>query len=279
VLSNLPATVLLELPIHKNSIGMSFKLLPAGEFIMGRPASVEGRDSDETHETQHKVTLTKAFYLGIHAVTRGQFSAFVNETNYQTEAEKDGKGGQGVDSAAKWGSSRKPENSWRTFGMAQTDSHPVVNVTWNDAIAFCDWLSTKEGKRYRLPTEAEWEYGCRAGIADWSSDLGGIGDYAWWEYNSNGQTHPVGEKKPNGWGLYDMLGNVCEWCSDWYGKYLDGAVTDPIGAMEGSDRVVRGGSWARRQIGGWSERDARDPKPSSYDVGFRVALSCSRIPE
>jgi formylglycine-generating enzyme required for sulfatase activity len=128
--------------------------------------------------------------------------------------------------------------------------NPVEKVSWNDAVEFCRKLSALPAEKsagyvYRLPTEAEWEYACRAGtqtaysFGDSESELG---DYAWYDKNAGGTTHPVGSKKPNAWGLYDMHGNVFEWCQDWYGSYPSGSVTDPTGESSGSHRVVRGGA-------------------------------------
>ena len=113
----------------------------------------------KTEHPQHRVRITQAFYLGTHHVTVGQFRRFVADDDYKTDAEKDGKGGFGTDDEGHW--ARKPEYTWRNPGFAQTDEHPVVNVSWNDATAFCQWLSRKEGNTYRLPTEAEWEYAYR----------------------------------------------------------------------------------------------------------------------
>ncbi len=155
--------------------------------------------------------------------------------------------------------------TWRNPGFAQTDEHPVVNVSWNDAVAFCEWLSKQEGKRYRLPTEAEWEYACRAGSTTRFSngddperpgDVGNVADgtakakYPKWNGTITARdgyvyTAPVGTFRPNGFGLYDMHGNVWEWCSDWYDQsyYANSPVEDPQGPATGSDRVVRGGGW------------------------------------
>ena len=116
------------------------------------------------------------------------------------------------------------------MGFEQTDEHPVVNVSWNDALAFCRWLSKKEGKICRLPTEAEWEYACRAGSTTrycFGDDASDLGEYAWYGANSDRKTHPVGTKKPNAWGLYDMHGNAWEWCADGYdAEYYEKSPTD-----------------------------------------------------
>jgi len=247
VLSNLPANVL-KLPIHKNSIGMCFKLLPAGKFMMGSTASEQGR---ENNETQYKVTLTKPFYLGIHEVTQSQYKK-VMRTN--------------------------PSN----FKGAH---NPVESVSWDDAVAFCKRLSAlpaeqAAGRVYRLPTEAEWEYACRAGTNtaySYGESASVLHDYAWHTGNSGNTTHAVGEKRPNAWGLYDMHGNVGEWCDDWYGAYQNCPVIDPLGADSGSDRVSRGGSW--RGTAGHcrsTRRSMSDPSDRSHHLGFRIAL---RIPQ
>ena len=143
-----------------NSIGMKLKLIQPGTFRMGSPEEEEGRADNEG--PQHEVEITKAFYMGAYPVTKGQFAAFVQDDGYQTDAEKDGKGGWGFDLATvKW--EQKPEYTWRRPDFTQGDNHPVVDASWNDATAFCAWLSKKEAKTYEPPTEAEWEYACRAG--------------------------------------------------------------------------------------------------------------------
>ena len=202
-----PANMIVE----TNSIGMKMVLIPAGEFTMG---SNDNEDSDD-EKPPHRVRITKPFYLGQFHVTVGQFRQFVEQSGYTPSVLVAGV-------------------SWKTAFPSQPDDCPVVNVSWNDAQAFCDWLSKKEGKAYRLPTEAEWEYACLAGTqAKWSfgDDGGKLGDYAWFSGNSRFHTHPVGQKKPNAWGLYDMLGNACEWCADWYDKgyYASSPVEYPVG--------------------------------------------------
>jgi len=142
-----------------DSRGKKLVLIPAGEFMMGSPEDEEERNDEEK---QHRVRITRSFYLGIHEVTIAQFRRFVDDTKYKTEAEKDELGGLGWNEAE--GKFKvDPKYTWRNSGFKQEDSHPVVNVSWNDAEAFCAWLSKKEGQAYRLPTEAEWEYACRAG--------------------------------------------------------------------------------------------------------------------
>ncbi len=211
--------------VETNSIGMKMVLIPAGEFTMG---SNDNEDSDN-EKPPHRVRITKPFYLGQFHVTVGQYRQFVEQSGYTPSVLVAGV-------------------SWKTAFPSQPDDCPVVNVSWNDAQAFCDWLSKKEGKAYRLPTEAEWEYACRAGTqAKWSfgDDEGKLGDYAWFSGNSRSHTHPVGQKKPNAWGLYDMLGNACEWVRGLVRQKLLRfiSVEDPVGQYFGPLRVLRGGSW------------------------------------
>jgi formylglycine-generating enzyme required for sulfatase activity len=169
--------------------------------------------------------------------------------------------------------------------------NPVENVSWEDAVEFCRKLSElpaekAAGNVYRLPTEAEWEYACRAGTTtnfSFGDDESDFGDYAWCvensaneTHNSANETHPVGDKLPNAWGLYDMHGNVLEWCQDWYGDYPSGSVTDPSGATSGSNRVSRGGSWGYSAEGCRSALRYGGLPSFRYDYfGFRVSLSPS----
>jgi formylglycine-generating enzyme required for sulfatase activity len=295
-----------KLPMITNSIGMKMKLLPAGKFTMGStlsPNEVHQRYPGGTEryyegETPHQVTLSKSFYMGVHEVTVGQFSKFVESEKYKTEAEADGKGGYGYDQSTN-GFSENVKYTWRNPGFAQDDNHPVVNVSWNDAVAFCRWLSRVEGREYRLPTEAEWEYSCRAGssreftFGDDAEQLVGFGNFADASLktnlpnattvrNNDGSifTTRVGSYRSNEFGLYDMHGNVLEWCSDWVGDYPTLSVVDPVGPATGQYRVFRGGSWdfmavlcrsARRS---WNSPGTRKPI-----LGFRVALSSPGIPK
>ena len=199
---------------------------------------------------QHRVRMTRAFCLGACEVTVGQFRQFAADTGYLTEGEKDGKGGYGVDASGQW--VQKPEWTWRQPSFGQSDDHPVVQVSWNDAVAFCEWLSHKEGTTYRLPTEAEWEYACRAGsTTTWTvrerehPTLARICLVQ--RRTRRAALHPVGRKNPNAWDLYDMHGNVFEWCGDWYddGYYKSSPVADPTGPTTGSHRVYRGGCLVR----------------------------------
>jgi formylglycine-generating enzyme required for sulfatase activity len=271
-----------------NSLGMKLKLIKPGKFLMGSPKDEEGRRSNEG--PQHEVEITKPFYMGECPVTKGQFAAFVKDAGYKTEeGEADGKGGWGYNFAAHR-YEQKPEYTWRHPGFPQTDEHPVVQVSWNDARAFCAWLSKKEGRTYDLPTEAEWEYACRAGTTTryWCGDADASvqgnancadaslkerlgADVVWFYANWNDgypYTSPVGAFKANPWGLYDMGGNVSQWCADWYGPYPGGAIKDPTGPENGVYHVLHGGSW-----GNCLARSAvRGGGGSGGDIGFRVVL-------
>jgi formylglycine-generating enzyme required for sulfatase activity len=254
----------------KQVAGIDLVPIPAGEFLMGSPKGDEDAFDDET--PQHKVRITKPFYLGKTKVTVGQFRRFVDVTGHTTEAEKAG-------DKYTW---KKPGHNDRSF--EQTDEHPVVCVSWNDAKAYCDWLDGRlngQGK-VRLPSEAEWEYSCRAQttagpttkyyFGDNDADLG---DYAWYTSNTNDTgTRPCGQKKPNAFDLYDMHGLAWEWCADVKRKYEDHDETDPVGpTAAGASRVVRGGSWyfdPRRCRAAF--RSVLAPSYRSDRIGFRVLV-------
>jgi formylglycine-generating enzyme required for sulfatase activity/serine/threonine protein kinase len=215
---------------------MKLTLIPPGTFQMGSPETETGHSKDEG--PQHRVEITQPFYMGVYPVTKEQFAAFVQDAAYQTEAEMAGE-------AQTW---RKPGGSFWQAGYVQTDDDPVVDVTWNDGVKFCDWLSKKEKKTYQLLTEAQWEYACRAGtqtMYSFGDDAKDLDDYAWYSHNSEGHTHPAGGKKPNPWGLCDMQGNVWEWCQDYYDAYSGAEEKDPIKVLKGPNdaRVLRGGCW------------------------------------
>ncbi len=293
-----------------NSIGMKLTLVPSGEFKMGSGESAEETaaffkknygmdfltaDSFKDEHPQHRVRITKPLYLGAYHVTRGQFRQFVKDSGYKTDAEKgDNPGAYGWDAKKKTFDFNK-DYSWRNTGFEQTDEHPVVNVSWNDAVAFCKWLSKKEDKTYRLPTEAEWEYACRAGtttryhsgddpetlakvanVAD-ATAKAKFPDWRWTIKASDGYvfTAPVGKFRPNAFGLYDMHGNAWQWCADWYDAdyYTKSPTDDPTGPSGGSRRVLRGGGW----IG--VARDCRSadrynggPGSCIFSLGFRASL-------
>ncbi len=291
-----------------NSLGMRLAKIAAGEFWMGNHESADNlacafpeyepdRIAALVDELPlHKVRITRPFCLGVHAVTIGQFRAFVAESGYRTEAERDGAGGWGYNPAIAYFEGRQPHYSWRNPGFPQDDRHPVVNVTWNDAVAMCQWLSQREGRRYRLPSEAEWEYACRAGTTtryhsgDAPEDLVRVANLfdaacrplfpQWGKFAVAGDdrhafTAPVGSYQPNAWGLCDMHGNVWEWCADWYAHdyYRESPADDPAGPESGELRIRRGGSWhtwplyMRSSYRNWNAPDTR-----YVLLGFRLAL-------
>jgi formylglycine-generating enzyme required for sulfatase activity len=265
--------------VVSNGLGMKFTWIPPGTVLMGSPSSEESHQDDEA---QHRVTLTKGFYLGIHQVTRGQFARFVKDAGYQTEAERGG--GAHYLTGKEW--KLDPNKNWRAPGFAQTDDHPVVCVSWNDAVAFCDWLAKQDGqgRRYRLPTEAEWEYACRAGTttpfafgATISTDQANYdGNYTYGRGKKGvyrQATTPVGSFPANAWGLCDMQGNAWEWCQDWYGPYPKGDVKDQDGPEKGGARVLRGGSWYNYPL--WCRSACRNrgaPAIRSDIFGCRVVF-------
>jgi formylglycine-generating enzyme required for sulfatase activity len=249
-------------PKFTNSLGMEFIWIPPGEFWMGQTEEEKKLLIEEAGEDtykrffarelpRHRVTLTQGFYLQTTPVTVAQWIAFHEATGYRTEAERG-------DGAFGWtGSEWKKQKGvvWKTPGFSQADDHPVTCVSCNDAAEFLEWMGKREGEGYRLPTEAEWEYACRAGTetAFYSGPITepegrdpNLEKVGWYRENSGGTTHPVRQKEPNAWGLYDMHGNVREWCSDRYGKYPDGPAADPTGADTGAGRVGRGGAWRDR---------------------------------
>jgi len=219
-----------------NSIGMTFVRIPAGSFMMGNPSSESGRYFEET---PHRVTLTKPFYMQTTEVTQGQWKAVMGSN----------------------------PSHFSDCG----DNCPVEQVSWNDCQEFLRKLNQREGNgTYRLPTEAEWEYACRAGTTGpYYTDLDRAG---WYDGNSGNRTHPVAQKTPNAWGLYDMHGNVWEWCQDWHEDYPGGSVTNPEGPSSGAYRVIRGGSWhsiARSCRSAFRSFLTPDLRGSYF--GFRVA--------
>lgn len=226
-----------------------------------------------------KVTLTKDFSIGKYQLTVVQFAAFIKDTNHKTDADKDG--GSYIWTASAW--EKKAGVNWQhdMTGNAHTKStehHPVIHVSWNDATAFCDWLSKKLTKKYRLPTEAEWEFAARGGTQSKGYEYSGsnnVDEVAWHYHNSENKTHPVGQKKANELGIHDMSGNVWEWCQDWYADYESTAsVTNPTGATTGSDRVYRGGGWGSNPEGCRSaDRGNSAPTNRGGSLGFRLAIS------
>ena len=232
--------------------GQRFVWLPAGQFVMGSPTNEVDRQSDEGPQT--RVALTRGFFLGRYEVTQGEYLSVIGSNP--------------------------------SYFTGDTN-RPVERVSWNDATNYCAQLTAQQvvagrlpaGWAYRLPTEAEFEYVSRAGSTNrfsYGDDPGytQLANYAWYSANSKNTAHPVGGKLPNRWGLYDMSGNVWEWCSDWYGAYPGGSVTDPQGSVSGSYRVIRGGDWydgARYCRSAY--RFYVNPSGKNNEIGFRVVLA------
>ena len=281
---------------------MKLVKVPAGKFMMGSPTTQRFRVRDGRDTPQRQVTISKGFHIGVCEVTRGQFAAFVKDSKYVTQAEREGW-------AFAWQGrvwTRIKGASWRNVGFKQTDSHPVLCVSFDDAAAFCRWMSKKTSLPVRLPTEAQWEYAARAGTQTafawgdkWAGGKGwanaadatakkrfrGWRTFPW----DDGYlfTSPVGTYKANAFGLYDVHGNAWEWCADWYSKdyYKNGPKVDPTGPNTGSTRVLRGGGWlstpSRCRVSG---RTGCPPRGSYCDLipSFRIVIDADntrKLPE
>ena len=247
-----------------NALGVKFVLVPAGEFMMGSGDNEVGRYKEEG--PQRKVKIPKAFYMSIHQTTQGQWKAAMGTT------------------------------PWKGKRAARDNpDHAVNHVCWNDAVAFCAKLSAKDGGSYSLPTEAQWEYACRAGSTTrycYGDDIGekNLGDYAWYHETAMAKgdqryVHKVGAKKPNAWGIHDMHGNVWEFCMDVAHKNFEGAPADGSAWLKGGtskegelpSRVLRGGGWrsTHRRVR-TASRYAYPPALPSYYVGFRITCAVGK---
>jgi formylglycine-generating enzyme required for sulfatase activity len=269
----------------KDSIGIEFLLIPVGKYRMGsgsNPEETSQRFGDsarlfESEHPQHEVNIRNPFYLQTTQVTVGHWRKFIYEKQYKSEAEREGH--SNIWNGSAW--INKKGAHWGKPSFTQNDNHPVTCVSWNDTQEFIQWLNRMEDNyTYRLPTEAEWEYACRSGTTtefSFGDNAKDLAEYAWYSQNSDNQTHRVGVKNPNKWGLYDMHGNVWEWVEDdWHINY-DQVQTDEkawIYDKRGDHRVLRGGSW--KYDAQYSRSAARFYwKPSNRDnnLGFRLAKS------
>jgi formylglycine-generating enzyme required for sulfatase activity len=229
-----------------NQVTLPLLPIPAGSFLMGSPADDKDRGQDEL---THPVTITKPFYLGATPVTVAQYAQFEAASGRRRVLPS----------------------------FEEAADHPVVNVSWLDAHAFCTWLAARSGQLVTLPTEAQWEYACRAGTTtrfSFGTRPIDLLHYGWFVDNSAGATHPVATRKPNPWGLYDMHGNAWEWCSDWYHRNFPARKKDPAGSPTGSLRVLRGGGWYSSALYCRSAmRFWRDPAIRNVYFGFRIAVA------
>ena len=246
---------------------METVLIKAGTFVMGSPESESGH---AIGESQHQVTLTKDFYMGKYEVTNAQFCEFLNDKGVGSDgtyATSD-YGSKTLIKTHKWGVTYS-DNKWAP--QSGYENYPVIDVTWYGANEYTKWIGGA------LPTEAQWEYACRAGSTtaySFGDSSDNLGDYAWYADNSDDHTHPVGQKMPNAWGLYDMHGNVLEWCMDWFGAYDSGAVTDPTGPTTGTWRPLRGGCWGSENGCRSACRSISMSGDSNPSSGFRVCFPC-----
>ncbi len=300
-----------------NSIGMKLALIPPGEFMMGSSPEQQaaGRKiaEDVKHpwaaglvrdeSPQHPVTLTEPYLLAMCETTIGEYKKFADESRYVSEAERLGFGDSELTKPDDKVTPEQKKMSWRAPGYPVTDNSAVAQLTWSDAVAFCNWLSERErlkpcygrdaedrwrvsrgGDGYRLPTEAEWEYACRAGTTSqfsFGDDPAVLDQYAWFRENSGYITQAVGTKLPNAFGLYDMHGNAWEWCQDWYGTYIyaKSPQINPIGPESGSLRVTRAGFWNRSEaLCRTAVRRANVPHKRDFMSGFRVVRTAA-MPE
>jgi formylglycine-generating enzyme required for sulfatase activity len=273
VLPTLTAPVPVKKPVKEitNSIGMKLVRINPGTFTMGST-------KDEDEKPEHEVEITKAFYMGVYTVTQAEFKKVMGyNPSYFSQ---DGEGKTGVTYGVKpaGGKAKVP---------ADTSKFPVENVSWEEAKEFCEKLTKEEKSKrreYRLPTEAEWEFACRAGTRTKyhsGEDEDDLKKVAWYTANSDSRTHQVGTKDANAWGLHDMHGNVWQWCADCYAKdyYRKSGKEDPKGPESGTSRVLRGGSWfidddARKCRS--ASREFSDPGIRDHVNGFRVACAAPR---
>ncbi len=281
-------------------VKMEFVRIKAGSFLMGstredidklmKEYPGAPREFFDAEQPQHEVRIASDFLVGKYLVTREEFSRFVEDESFKSEGERDGLGGWGYNATENKLKGLDPKYTWRDPGFAQTGNHPVVNVSWNDAKAFCEWASRKTGRRVELLTDEQWEYACRAGTTtrcftgDNSESLAGFANVAdvtykakrledekWGPYFSylDGYafTSPVNAFKPNPWGLHDMIGNVWQWCADkdW--------TNYPEGSKDDKFRGLRGGCWFSDQ---WRCRSAYryggEQRARGGSIGFRVSI-------
>ncbi len=251
-------------------------IAPDMVFVEGGGFQMGSNNGGDDEKPVHTVRLSD-FYIGRYPVTFAEFRAFIKATGHTTDAEREGY-------SYIYNSELEPKNgiNWRhnAQGQPAAEQHPVIHVSWNDATEYCAWPKGVTGQAYRLPTEAEWEYAARGGAHSDEYAYAGsnnIDEVAWYNGNSGMTIHPVGPKKPNELDLYDMSGNVWEWCSDWYNaayyeKFRNSAAVNPKGADKGENRVLRGGGWIFVETCRSAYRGIGTPTNRLSLIGFRLAL-------
>lgn len=308
-------------PEFTNSIGMPMVRIPHGEFLMGSDEPIATLQKDfplmerqrleelRDEAPVHKVRITRDFYIGATEVTVGQFRAFLEQSGYVPESIADGTGGYGYradydpekSTRGDAFEGRDTRYSWKNPGFAQTDTHPVVNVTWGDAQAMAHWLSQREGRSYRLPTEAEWEYAARAGTRTRyhsgdapesqlavANTFDAASKVNWPKFEQHALkgndgyafTAPVASFAPNAFGLYDMHGNAWEWTQDLYDEnyYAHSPTNDPKGPAKGNVYVRRGGSWHTWPLYTRSSyRNWNSPQTRYTLVGMRLLMEAQQV--
>lgn len=257
-----------------NICGNELVFVEGGTFTMGCTEE-QSTDCYNDEKPAHQETV-QDFYIGKYEVTVEQFAEFVDDTNYKTDAEKSDSSLVCIDGTRKY---MKGVN-WRSNSLGEPYdkaeyNHPVAHISWNDAKAYCEWLSNKSGEDVRLPSETEWEYAARGGNLSRGTKYSGsniITEVAWYDANSNMLTQAVGQKKANELGIFDMSGNVYEWCSTWYSNF--GSETTDVSEMESKYIVVRGGSsFLNEKFSRVSYRYSRTPSTCGAPYGFRIAIS------
>lgn len=279
----LPGVALAEpdpkLDLDLGGESVAFVRIAPGRFVMGSAATEVGRNDDET---QHPVVLREGFYMATVPVTVGLWKRFVQATDYRSESEKGTSGGSGWDGQALV---QKPIYTWKNPGFPQDDNHPVTLVTYDDALTFAAWATRVSNRFVTLPTEAQWEMAYRAGTTSTyynpkAKDALALG---WFKPNAGQGTKPVRSRPANPWGLYDMAGNVWQWCLDWYAPYPADEVTDPFqgtpDALDKPRRVLRGGSWLKDPKNGRAAARYRNtPGSRNADNGFRLVVLDKPVP-
>ncbi|MCX8481547.1 MAG: formylglycine-generating enzyme family protein, partial [Sediminibacterium sp.] len=266
-------------PLLNNFLNIEMVYVQGGTFTMGCTAE-QGSDCDDEAKPAHQVTLS-SYYIGKYEVTQELWRKFIESTGYITDADK--KGGSYFANAKKDDVELRVGVNWEydeSGNKLRQDYNPVIHVSWNDCEKFIEWLNKQTGKHYRLPTESEWEYAARGGNKSRGYKYSGgndLGTVAWYSDNSGSKTHSVGTKQSNELGIFDMSGNVMEWCGDWYGDYNGSAITNPTGANSGSKRVVRGSCWLDMDIGDEvylvSYRGGIEPFYRFPFIGLRLVLA------